>query len=92
MRQISDSNNHASLVVGCRTGDATIRVFKHNNPQDLERVVRHAIADGQPRTHKPWAKIVILVEGIYSMEGEVLRLPEMIAIKKKYKWYAVRFQ
>jgi serine palmitoyltransferase len=47
--------------------------------------VRDAIALGQPRTHRPWRKILILVEGIYSMEGEVLRLPEIIEIKKRYK-------
>ena len=84
---ISDANNHASLVVGCRTSSATVRVFKHNDPEDLERVIRHAIATGQPRTHRPWTKIMILVEGIYSMEGEVCRLPEIIELKKKYKCY-----
>ncbi len=84
---ISDANNHASLVVGCRTSLATVRVFKHNDPADLERVLRNAIVNGQPRTRRPWKKITILVEGIYSMEGEVLRLPEIIALKKKYKAY-----
>jgi serine palmitoyltransferase len=84
---ISDANNHASIVVGCRTSQAQIRVFKHNDPHDLERVLRNAIVNGQPRTRRPWKKIVILVEGIYSMEGEVLRLPEIIALKKKYKAY-----
>lgn len=64
-----------------------MRVFQHNDPADLERVVREAIVYGQPRTHRPWRKILILVEGIYSMEGEVLRLPEIIAIKQKYNCY-----
>jgi serine palmitoyltransferase len=53
----------------------------------LERVIRQAIAEGQPRTHRNWRKILIVVEGIYSMEGEILRLPEIIEIKKKYKAY-----
>jgi len=57
------------------------------DPQDLERVLRQAIAEGQPRTHRNWKKILIVVEGIYSMEGEILRLPEIIEIKKKYKAY-----
>jgi serine palmitoyltransferase len=34
-------------------------------------------------THRPWKKILILVEGIYSMEGEICRLQEIIAVKKK---------
>lgn len=84
---ISDSLNHASIVMGCRASGAKIRVFKHNDPEDLERVLRQAIAEGQPRTHRDWKKILIAVEGIYSMEGEILRLPEIVAVKKKYKAY-----
>jgi serine palmitoyltransferase len=84
---ISDSLNHASIVMGCRNSGAKIKVFKHNDPEDLERVLRQSIAEGQPRTHRDWTKILIVVEGIYSMEGEILRLPEIIAIKKKYKAY-----
>ena len=44
-----------------------------------------AIAEGQPRSHRPWDKIVIVVEGVYSMEGEVCCLPEIVALKNKYK-------
>jgi len=49
--------------------------------------VRRAIIEGQPRIHRPWKKILIIVEGIYSMEGETCKLKEIIAIKKKYKCY-----
>lgn len=43
---------------------------------------------GQPKgSYKPWKKIVIVVEGVYSMEGTIVRLPEIIALKKKYKAY-----
>jgi serine palmitoyltransferase len=84
---ISDSLNHASLVVGCRASGGVVRVFQHNNVKDLEKVVRNAIVSGQPLTHRPWRKIIILVEGVYSMEGEVPPLPEIVALKKKYKCY-----
>eukprot|EP01102_Stenamoeba_stenopodia_P004283 TRINITY_DN14607_c0_g1_i1.p1 TRINITY_DN14607_c0_g1~~TRINITY_DN14607_c0_g1_i1.p1 ORF type:complete len:509 (-),score=107.00 TRINITY_DN14607_c0_g1_i1:388-1914(-) len=84
---ISDSLNHASLVVGIRSSDAAVKVFKHNDPADLERVLKEAFIQGQPRTGRPWSKILIVVEGIYSMEGNICRLPEIIAIKKKYKAY-----
>ncbi|ESQ31915.1 hypothetical protein EUTSA_v10004251mg [Eutrema salsugineum] len=40
-------------------------------PSHLERVLREQIAEGQPRTHRPWKKIIVVVEGIYSMEGEI---------------------
>jgi 7-keto-8-aminopelargonate synthetase-like enzyme len=53
----------------------------------LEAVIRQAIVEGQPLTHRPWTKIVILVEGIYSMEGEMCPLVDFVALKKKYKCY-----
>uniref|UniRef100_A0A8C9Y6Y5 serine C-palmitoyltransferase n=1 Tax=Sander lucioperca TaxID=283035 RepID=A0A8C9Y6Y5_SANLU len=84
---LSDELNHASLVLGARLSGSTIRVFKHNNMQSLEKLLRDAIAHGQPRTHRPWKKILIVVEGIYSMEGSIVRLPEVVALKKRYKAY-----
>ncbi|KAG9139233.1 hypothetical protein Leryth_011244 [Lithospermum erythrorhizon] len=84
---ISDSLNHNSIVNGARGSGATVRVFQHNTPSHLEKVLREQIADGQPRTHRPWKKIIVIVEGIYSMEGELCLLPEIVAICKKFKAY-----
>ncbi|XP_046872786.1 serine palmitoyltransferase 2 [Hypomesus transpacificus] len=84
---LSDELNHASLVLGARLSGSTIRVYKHNNMQSLEKLLRDAIVHGQPRTHRPWKKILIMVEGIYSMEGSIVRLPEVIALKKRYRAY-----
>eukprot|EP00744_Colponema_vietnamica_P009532 GILI01013542.1.p1 GENE.GILI01013542.1~~GILI01013542.1.p1 ORF type:complete len:509 (+),score=140.29 GILI01013542.1:58-1527(+) len=84
---ISDSLNHTSIVVGARTSGAKTKVFRHNDMKHLEDLIREAIAYGQPRTRRPWKKIVIVVEGIYSMEGEICHLAEIVAIKKKYKCY-----
>uniref|UniRef100_A0A4W5M052 Aminotransferase class I/classII large domain-containing protein n=1 Tax=Hucho hucho TaxID=62062 RepID=A0A4W5M052_9TELE len=55
--------------------------------QSLERLLQEAVCSGQPRTHRPWKKIMIMVEGIYSMEGSVVCLPDVVALKKKYKAY-----
>ncbi|GBG71492.1 hypothetical protein CBR_g8908 [Chara braunii] len=84
---ISDSLNHSSIVAGVRGSGAKVKVFKHNSPEHLEQVLRKSIAEGQPRTHRPWKKVLIMVEGVYSMEGEMVRLPEIVAIKKAYKAY-----
>ncbi|XVF59957.1 hypothetical protein PTKIN_Ptkin08bG0003700 [Pterospermum kingtungense] len=84
---ISDSLNHNSIVNGARGTGATIRVFQYNTPSHLEEVLREHIAEGQPRTHRPWKKIIVIVEGIYSMEGALCKLPEIIKICKKYKAY-----
>nr|KAG5691628.1 hypothetical protein BaRGS_023799 [Batillaria attramentaria] len=84
---LSDELNHASLILGSRLTGATIRVYKHNDMKDLERRLREAVCEGQPRTHRPWKKILIVVEGVYSMEGSIVRLPEILRLKKKYKAY-----
>ncbi|GFH18625.1 aminotran_1_2 domain-containing protein, partial [Haematococcus lacustris] len=84
---ISDALNHASIVAGARASGAKVKVFRHNDPQHLDAVLKDSIAQGQPRTHRPWKKILIIVEGIYSMEGEVCALPEIVAVKKKYGAY-----
>lgn len=51
----------------------------------LEECLKKAIVYGQPKSGKCWKKIVIIVEGIYSMEGSIVHLPEIVELKKKYK-------
>lgn len=53
----------------------------------MEKRLREAIIEGQPRSRRPWKKIIIVVEGVYSMEGSIVKLPEIVALKKKYKAY-----
>eukprot|EP00884_Botryococcus_braunii_P017085 jgi/Botrbrau1/405/Bobra.110_2s0055.1 len=84
---LSDSLNHASIVAGARASGAKIQVFAHNDMEHLELLLRSAVANGQPRTHRPWKKILVIVEGIYSMEGEVCPLAQVVELKKKYKAY-----
>ncbi|KAK3302326.1 pyridoxal phosphate-dependent transferase [Chaetomium strumarium] len=84
---ISDELNHASIRIGARLSGAVIRSFKHNNMEDLEKKLREAISQGQPRTHRPWKKILVAVEGLYSMEGTMVDLPGVLSLKKKYKFY-----
>ncbi|GLG98501.1 Serine palmitoyltransferase 2 [Gryllus bimaculatus] len=84
---LSDEKNHASLILGLRLSGATIKVFKHNNMKNLEKVLKAAIVKGQPRSRRPWKKILIVVEGVYSMEGSIVKLPEILELKRKYKAY-----
>ena len=84
---ISDELNHASIRVGARLSGAMIKAFRHNDVKHLEQVLREAISQGQPRTHRPWKKILVVVEGLYSMEGTMCDLPGILALKDKYKFY-----
>ena len=83
---ISDELNHASIRYGARLSGAIIEMYKHNDVKDLERLLREVISQGQPRTHRPWKKILVVVEGLYSMEGTMCNLPGILALKKKYKF------
>ncbi|KAF3402497.1 hypothetical protein EIK77_003120 [Talaromyces pinophilus] len=84
---ISDELNHASIRFGARLSGASIGMFKHNDMKSLEEKLREAISQGQPRTHRPWKKILVVVEGLYSMEGSMCNLPGLIELKHKYKFH-----
>lgn len=84
---ISDELNHASIRWGSRLSGASIRIFDHNNMESLEKLLREVISQGQPRTHRPWRKILVVVEGLYSMEGTMCNLPGLVSLKDKYKFY-----
>ncbi|XP_063533668.1 serine palmitoyltransferase 3-like [Cydia strobilella] len=74
---LSDAKNHASLRLGLRLGRVVVRVFRHNDMRHLEQLARQARAEGR------WEKIVVVMEGVYSMEGSVGMLPAAIALKKQ---------
>jgi serine palmitoyltransferase len=64
---------------------ASIRWFKHNDMNALETLLREVISQGQPRTHRPWKKILVIVEGLYSMEGSLCNIPQVLELKRRYK-------
>lgn len=84
---ISDELNHASIRYGVRLSGANVRTFKHNNMEALESLLREVISQGQPKTHRPWKKILLIVEGLFSMEGTMTNLPVIMELKKRYKFY-----
>jgi len=84
---ISDELNHASIRYGVRISGANVRMFKHNDMKDLENLLREVISQGQPRTHRPWKKIMVVVEGLYSMEGTLVNLPAILDLKRRYKFF-----
>ena len=75
---ISDKLNHASIVDGCLMSGAEFRRFKHNDMKDLENRLQQ-IPDGI-------AKLVI-ADAVFSMDGDVIDLPHVVEICKKYHAY-----
>ena len=72
---ILDIDSHASIWDGCKMGDAEVVPFKHNDIEAMEKRLR--------RVPEGAGKLVIL-EGVYSMMGDIAPLKEMITIAKKY--------
>jgi 8-amino-7-oxononanoate synthase len=77
---LADKNLHSCLWDGIRLSHATVERFSHNNPEDLKQVLE--TADSQV------AKMLV-VEGVYSMEGHVARLPELVALGHQFDCFTV---
>jgi serine palmitoyltransferase len=84
---LSDELNHASLVLGLKLSKAKVVIFKHNNAKSCESRLKTAFAEFVQKNGKTPNKILIVVEGIYSMEGTITDLPSFIEIKKRNKAY-----
>ncbi|HFC9324141.1 TPA: glycine C-acetyltransferase [Enterococcus faecium] len=75
---LSDELNHASIIDGCRLSGAKIIRIKHQDMKDLEKKAKEAIES------KKYKKIMYITDGVFSMDGDIARLPEVIPIVEKY--------
>lgn len=75
---ILDKKAHACLLDGARLSGATIRVFEHNQPDHLGEICRWT------REKEPSGRILIVVESVYSMDGDTAPLPAICDIKERY--------
>ena len=73
---IHDSLAHNSIVTGCRLSGAKRLHFAHNDMDALEDLLQ--------RIEGEYRRVLIVVEGIYSMDGDICNLPRLIELKKKY--------
>ncbi|MBO7317119.1 MAG: pyridoxal phosphate-dependent aminotransferase family protein [Bacteroidales bacterium] len=72
---ICDDRDHASIVDGRRLSFATQLRYKHNDMEDLEKQLQKC---------EPEAVKLIIVDGVFSMEGDLAPRPEIVRLKKKY--------
>lgn len=73
---VYDALAHNSINEGCRLSDAESRPFPHNDYEALDRMLNSVRND--------YEKVLIVIEGAYSMDGDVAPVPEFVRIKKKY--------
>ena len=72
---ICDKENHASIIDGCRLSFGKLLRYQHSNMEDLERLLKKV-----PET----SGCLIVTDGVFSMGGDIARLPEIVALAKKY--------
>jgi glycine C-acetyltransferase len=73
---LSDELNHASIIDGCRLSRATIKVFKHKDVADCERLCKET-------ENWPGHKLLI-TDGVFSMDGDIAPLPELCGLAEKF--------
>lgn len=73
---ITDKLDHASIVDGCRMSYGSVKRFAHNDPESLEMVLKHCPKD---------AGKLVIVDGIFSMEGDIAPLDKIVPQVKKYQ-------
>ena len=73
---IADSADHASILDGCILSRAKLRPFRHNRLEKLEKMLERAGGDG--------GGVLVVVDGVFSMEGDVADLPEICALCERF--------
>ena len=73
---VADSGDHASILDGCLLSRAKLRAFRHNRMDKLERMLERAADDG--------GGVLVVVDGVFSMEGDVAPLPEICDLCERF--------
>jgi 8-amino-7-oxononanoate synthase len=73
---ICDSADHASILDGCKLSGARLRPFRHSQMPKLEKMLERAAGDG--------GGVLVIVDGVFSMEGDIAPLPEIVELCERY--------
>lgn len=75
---LSDQLNHASIIDGCRLSKAKIIAYNHSDMNDLREKAKAAKESGL------YNKIMVITDGVFSMDGDIAKLPEIVEIAKEF--------
>jgi len=75
---LSDELNHASIIDGCRLSRAKIIRYRHSDMDDLRNKAKQA------RDSVTFKKIMVITDGVFSMDGDLAKLPEIVSIAKEF--------
>lgn len=74
---ISEELNHASIIDGVRLSKADRAVYRHNDMQHLEEILKN-------KRHQ-YQTVLIITDGVFSMDGDIANLPQIVALAKQYQ-------
>ena len=82
---VSDALNHASIIDGMRMSKAPRVVFPHKDTAALRELLREAREKGRPtQTGEPYRLILVVTDGVFSMDGDIAPLPEIVAAAEEF--------
>ena len=80
----SDQLNHASIIDGTRISKAKVRVYKHKDTEDLERLIKTELEESPKNNEANNSNFFIISDGVFSMDGDIAPLPELVEIADEY--------
>ena len=75
---VSDALNHASIIDGMRLSKAPRKVYPHANVGALREILREAVDKGRPGTGEPYRLILVVTDGVFSMDGDIAPLSGIV--------------
>ena len=76
---VSDSLNHASIIDGMRLSKAPRKIYPHADVEALRGVLDEAVSEGRPGSGEPYRLILVVTDGVFSMDGDIAPLPGVVA-------------
>ena len=82
----SDQLNHASIIDGTKISKAKVKIYKHRDTEDLERLIKIVMneIDEKNENQEQNPNFFIITDGVFSMDGDIAPLTELVEISKKY--------
>ena len=81
---VSDELNHASIIDGMRLSKAPRKVFRHADVASLREVLREARTAGRDGTGAPYRLILVVTDGVFSMDGDIAPLPGIVEAAEEF--------
>lgn len=81
---VSDALNHASIIDGMRLSKAPRKIYPHKDVAALREILREAAANGRPDGSGPYRLILVVTDGVFSMDGDIAPLPDIVEAAEEF--------